>query len=328
MSASIKDVAKLAGVSTATVSRVINQYPFVSEETKEKVNQAINELNYYPDQGGRNLRKGTSKTILVLIPDIRNTFYSNILYGMDTVARQYEYNLIIASTYSDLARERNLIKLLRKKLADGIIFLASTLEEKELVDLHEQYPVVQCCEYNKGTSLTRISIDNYQAAYDAVEHLIKKGHKRIAFLSSNNDFLSTHLREFGYKQALQDYKIEIDEDLIVRGGYSFESGRKGTHIVMNSIAPPTAIFAISDLVASGAIQALYSLNLRTPQDVAVCGFDDIDMAQQLTPPLTTVAQPLELLGSMAVKTLIDKIQDREVKPEIILHHELMIRGSA
>ncbi len=328
MSVRIKDVAKLAGVSTATVSRVINNDPVVAEDTRLKVMQAIEELNYFPHQWGRNLRRQESKTILVLIPDIRNSFYANILYGMDRMASQHKYNLVLSSTYSDPAREKNLINLLKQKYADGIIFLASTLQETELAGLAERFPVVLCCEFPRDTEITHVSIDNYQAAYDAVQYLIEQGHRRIAFLSSNNDFLSTHLREAGYWQALKDNGLEADEVLLVRGSYSFESGLIGTNIVMNNLHPPTAIFSICDVVASGAIQALYRLNLKVPTDVAVFGFDDIDMAKQLTPPLTTIAQPLELLGGISVKTLISKLLQEETKTEIVLNHELVVRGSA
>lgn len=327
MAARIQDVAKEAGVSTATVSRVINRHPSVSDSTRKKVLEAIEKLNYIPNHGGRMLRKQETKTILVLVPDIRNSFYANILYGMDPIMTEYQYNLIIASTYSDLVRERNLINLLKQKLADGMILLASVLDEAELRELDEMYHLVQLCEFNQGTTLTHVSIDNYQAAYEAVAHLISRGHRRIGFLSSNNSFLSTKLREAAYRQALRDHSITPDENLILRGTYSFESGRIGANILMNTVNPPTAIFCISDVVAAGAIQALYRLNLRTPDDVAVCGFDDIDMASQLTPPLTTVAQPLEMLGTMAAKILIDKIAGKEVKRSTVLQHQLMIRGT-
>jgi LacI family repressor for deo operon, udp, cdd, tsx, nupC, and nupG len=325
--ARIKDVAAAAGVSTATVSRVINKHSSVSESTRRKVLEVIAKLNYVPNHGGRLLRTQETKSILVLVPDIRNSFYANILYGMDRLASDHQYTLIIASTYSDVIRERNLINLLQQKLADGMILLASVLGESELVKLDQDYHLVQLCEFNQGTTLTHISVDNYQAAYEAMTHLISKGHEKIAFLSANNNFLSTKLREMAYIQALKDHNIMPDEGLLIRGSYSFESGRIGTNIVMNAVSPPTAIFAISDVVAAGAIQALYRLNLRTPADVAVCGFDDIDMASQLTPPLTTVAQPLEMLGTMAAKILLDKIAGKEVKRSTVLQHQLMIRGT-
>lgn len=328
MSIRIKDVAKKAGVSTATVSRVINEHPNVADSTRKRVLKIIDEIHYFPNQGGRNLRKQESKTILVLIPDIRNYFYSNILHGMDTITTQNGYNLIIASTHSNRSREKKLINLLHQKLADGIIFLSSTLPESELKELDQNYSIVQCCEYNEDTNITHISIDNYKAAYSSVEYLIQKGHKRIAFLSSNNSFLSTKLRETGYIQALKSHSIEYDEKLIIKGNYSFESGYLATNTLMTSLNPPSAIFTISDVVASGTIQALYQLGKKVPDDVAVFGFDDIDLARQVTPPLSTVAQPLQLLGSMAVKTLVDKIKGIDVPSEIILPYELMIRRSA
>ena len=230
--ARIKDVAAAAGVSTATVSRVINKHSSVSESTRRKVLEVIAKLNYVPNHGGRLLRTQETKSILVLVPDIRNSFYANILYGMDRLASDHQYTLIIASTYSDVIRERNLINLLQQKLADGMILLASVLGESELVKLDQDYHLVQLCEFNQGTTLTHISVDNYQAAYEAMTHLISKGHEKIAFLSANNNFLSTKLREMAYIQALKDHNIMPDEGLLIRGSYSFESGRIGTNIVM------------------------------------------------------------------------------------------------
>ena len=328
MTVKIKDVAEYAGVSTATVSRVLNNHPNVSESTRKKVFKAIKRLNYIPNQGGRNLRKQKSNTILVLIPDIRNYFYNNILYGMDNVLTRYGYNLIIGSTNSEITREKNLVTLVYQKLVDGIIFLASTLTGQELSELNELFPIIQCCEFYENGEITHISIDNYKAAYDVTEYLIHKGHKRIAFISSQNNFLSTRLRESGYIQALKDYSLEYDENLMIRGDYSFQSGYLSTNILMSLSNPPTAIFAISDVVAAGAIQALYQLGKNVPGDVAVFGFDDIDLAKQLTPPLSTVAQPLESIGSLAAKTMLDKLAGKKAPNEIILPYELMLRSSS
>lgn len=326
--ATIQDVAKKAGVSVATVSRVLNSSPSVSQEAKEKVMNAIKELNYHPNLLGRNLRRMETKMILALLPNISNPFYARIVKGIEDVGHKNGYNVMLCNTDSDIKRERIYLELLKNRLSDGVIFMAPEMDKDELTLIGQNYPVVQCCEYKEGASVSHVSIDNFAAAYKAVKHLTGLGHQRIAMISSDNKFLSTKQREAGYKKALEDEGIKIDEALIKYGDYGFKSGLRAAKQLLLPDLRPTAIFAISDLMAVGVIRAVKEAGLKVPEDVAVVGFDDISFASMYDPMLTTISQPKYDLGCVAMELLLKHINEKLSEPQnIILEHELIIRES-
>jgi LacI family repressor for deo operon, udp, cdd, tsx, nupC, and nupG len=191
----ISDVAKAAGVSVATVSRVINGIANVSPETTAKVTKVIQELDYRPNLLGRNLRRTKSERILVLLPNISNPFYSEIVKGIEDVANRNGYSIMLCNTNSDIKREKKYIKMLKTRLADGAILMASEISCEELTELSKEVFMVQCCEYKEGIPVSHVSIDNEKAAYKATKHLISLGHRKIAFIGANNQFLSSNLRE-------------------------------------------------------------------------------------------------------------------------------------
>lgn len=326
--ATIQEVAKEAGVSVATVSRVINNSEAVTNSTKEIVQSAIKRLNYKPNLIGRNLRRKETRLILILLPSISNPFYSTIVKGAEDVAHENGYNVLLCNTNSDINRERVYIELLRNKLADGLIFMASEVDKDELSGLTEKYPIVQCCEYKEGLSAYHVTIDNLSAAQKAVLHLIGLGHKRIGMISGKNEFVSTRQREAGYRKALEDSGIEFDLSLIKHGNYGFKSGLRAANQLLSVKEKPTAIFAISDSMAVGAIRAVRESGLKVPSDIAVVGFDDISFAAMSEPPLTTISQPKYDLGCTAMEMLLKQIEGKEKEPtEILLEHELIIRQS-
>lgn len=326
----ILDVAKVAGVSVATVSRVLNNSTKVSVNTNQCVLEAIRKLNYQPNLLGRNLRRMESRLILVLTPNISNPYYSQIISGMEDKAHKNNYNIMLCNTNSSSKREKVFLELLYNKLSDGVIFMASELSMHEITEISKRFPVIQCCEYLEGAGVSHVSIDNYSAAYRAVKYLLSLNHKRIGMISSVNKFISTSLREKGYRQALEDEGIKFKPELISYGDYQygFKSGLKATKQLLGLRDRPTAIFAISDILAIGAIRAAKEKKLEVPKDIAVVGFDNISYASMFNPMLTTISQPLYDLGSTAIDLLLKQMQGLISEPqEIFMGHEMLIRES-
>lgn len=326
--ATITDVAKEAGVSVATVSRVINGSGFVAAETKQRVQEAIDRLSYSPNVYSRNLRKQESRMILVLLPDLENPFYGRIFTGMEKRAREDGYGLLIGTTNKDPIREHAQLKMLDQKQADGVILLSPVLPPDSLEQLNERFPVVQCCEYLEGANVSCVTIDNYAAYYKLARHLIQLGHRNIHMLSSINEFSSTKTRENAFRDALKDHGLPFDESMIRRGNYSFETGYAGTQTLLQMKARPTAIMCVSDTVAAGCMSAACDAGLSIPGDLAITGFDDIDLARMLHPSLTTVHQPHTQLGFTAVDMLLQRISSgANAVHHTLLPYELIIRRS-
>ena len=324
----IQDVAKAAGVSSATISRVLNNSSSVSEQTRAIVLNTIKKLNYQPNFLGRNLRRSETRMILVLLPSISNPFYSGIVKGIEDVGHKNGYNVMLCNTDSEKQRELVYLDLLKSKLADGIIFMATELDSEELSRIGRNYPAVQCCEYNEGAFISHVSIDNFIASYKAVKHLISLGHRKIGMISCSNNFISTIQREAGYKKALGDHGITLNPDFLIYGDYSFKSGLRATTQFLNMQDCPSAIFSISDSMAIGAIKAVREYGFNVPEDIAVVGFDDISLASMYDPPLTTVSQPRYDLGCMAMEILLKQIKGEIKEPiNIVIEHELVIRNS-
>lgn len=326
--ATIQDVAKKANVSVATVSRVINNSPLVSAVTYNKVIGAVAELNYSPNMLGRNLRRTQTRMILVLLPSIANPFYSTVVKGIEDTANENGYSILLCNTDSDLKRESVYIQLLTQKLADAAIFMATELDQESLGALACNRPVIQCCEYKEGAKAAHVSIDNFKAAYDAAMHLISSGHKKIGYITCDNYFLSTTQRLLGFQTALSESDTYIESFRIVSGDYSFQSGYRAAKILASSSDIPTAVFAISDVMAIGAIRAFIDLGLKVPHDISVMGFDDISVSAMYSPSLTTVAQPKYSLGRASAKHLLKMLDTGIVSCEnIYLDHRLVIRES-
>lgn len=324
----IQDVAKEAGVSVATVSRVLNGSRSVSPKTKELVMGVVRKLDYQPNLLGRNLRRIETRMVLVLLPSIANPFYSRIVKGIEDVAHKNGYNILLCNTDSDINRERMYLELLKNRLSDGAIFLAPELSMEDLSAIAKSYPVVQCCEYKEGAKVSHVSIDNFGAAYKAVKHLVGLGHRKIGMISCSNGFVSTVQREAGYRKALEDSGIIFDRALVKYGDYGFKSGLRAAVQFITMSERPTAIFAISDVMAIGALRAIKESGLKTPEDIAVIGFDNISFASMCDPLLTTISQPKYDLGCTAMELLLRHIRKELMEAEdIFLEHELIIRES-
>lgn len=323
----IQDVAKAAGVSVATVSRVINNNGNVLPETIEKVNKAIEMLQYKPPTSGRSQRGVKKKRLLAIIPEFTNPFWGDILDGMNTEARFNGYTLIACASQGEAEIELRALNMLKEKQVDGALLLSTALSEDELAIWNSHYPILQCCEYEENTKLSHISINYRDAAYQGVSYLARMGHKRIAMITASKKSYSVYQKEAGYKQALADHNIPFDPELLVNGSFHYESGYEKGLMLMNLSVPPTAIMAISDTTAAGCLCAVYESGKSCPDDVAILGFDNMILSRMLYPPLTTVAIRKKLMGSTAVKMLLDRISGDDTYRELLLPHEIVVRQS-
>ena len=326
--ATIKDVAKLAGVSVATVSRVLNKEGNVLPQTKLRVQDAIQKLHYSPNLLGRNLRQGTTKKILVLLNTISNPFYSQVVRGIEECAAKEHYTVMLCMTHGDPVLEQQSITLLQTKLVDGAVFLSAEQEGTALTEACRGIPVVQACEPRDGFLAASVSIDNKKAAYDAISYLIQNGHKRIAFFGASDTLSSSICRKDGYLQALLDYELTPNPDWIIEEGFSINAGVRAAKQLLSCKELPDAVFCISDSCAIGAIRTLIEAGISVPDDISVMGFDNAEISKAFLPAVTTVQQPRYEIGYKAASLLLDAMRGEENRAvKITLPHEIIERNS-
>ncbi|MED3831322.1 LacI family DNA-binding transcriptional regulator [Priestia megaterium] len=324
----IIDVAKKANVSTATVSRVLSKPNTVTEETTEKVLQVIKELNYQPNALARQLRTLETKTILVIVPDITNPFFSKVLRGIESVAVINGYQVLLGDTGNDLERENGYLNILLQKKADGMVLLTARMKSKNIEEMALKYPVVLACEYIEGSAIPTVSINNISGAQKATEYLVKLGHKRIGFISGPLDGVIGQDRLKGFYQTMARYNLTIESVLVQEGNFSYESGFNIMNQFLDLNHLPTAVFAANDEMAFGAINAISSKGLSVPHDISVVGFDDIKFSSIFKPALTTISQPAFEMGTMAMKLLIKLMNKEEIKRhQYLMEDQLIIRDS-
>lgn len=323
----IHHVAKEAGVSVATVSRVLNGQNSVTYKTKLKVEEAINKLNYEPSVLGRNLRNSESRILLILIPQISNPFYTEIIKGIEQTAISLHYNILLCETDSSPQRENIYFELVRNKMADGIISMDPAVNRETLLKLAEKHAIIQCSEYTPDSGIPYVTIDNEEAAYRAVNHLIQIGHRNIAMINSDETYLYAQQRRQGYQKALVKHDIPIRPEYVLQASeLGFDNGQQSMKRILKLKERPTAVFAVSDLLAIGALKEVNNQQLQVPEDMAIVGFDKIDFSNMTYPALTTISQPMYKMGKIAASMLIDRIKGKQVE-SVILEHELVIRGS-
>ena len=322
----LKDVANLANVSTATVSRVLTGRDKVSEYTKEKVLAAINELNYQPNYLGRQLRELQTSNILVVLPDLSNPFFYDVLQGIELKAMEYGYELLLKDMKNKEKKDLDYFNYLNQKQVAGIILLA--VGEQRKIDDLSNGRLVLACAYLEKSEIPNVSINNTESAYKMTKHLISLGHEKIAFIAGGMKTISSGDRLKGYNQALLEAEIEINELYVKDGDYSFQSGINATEKLLELDIPPTAIFAASDQMAAGAIKYIKSKGLSVPEDIAVTGFDNIELASIIDPELTTISQPSLEIGQVAMKMMHKLISGEEIlTSKVILEAKLVIRES-
>ena len=324
----IKDIAKKAGVSTASVSRVINSAANVSEELHNKVMAIIEDLEYKPNSIGKQLRTSKSEKILVLLPTMSNPFYSKVIEGIESKCNSLNYGTLLACINANNNQEKKYIELLTTKQVDGIISFFSTLDVEHINKLAESFPLVHCCEYLEDTIAPYVCIDDEKAGYDAVSYLISIGHEKIGMISGCHSNGSAYRREYGYRRALEKAGIPFKESFLVKSSYDYKGGEESCKKLFSIQEPPTAIFAVSDPIAIGAIKYLNSQGIIVGKDVDVMGFDNSSISEVFTPTLSTVSQPRFELGEIAVELLMDKITNlNSVNKSVLLSHKLILRES-
>lgn len=326
---SIIAIAKRAGVSIATVSRVLNDSAAVKPATRERVNAVIAELGYSPNLLGRNLRTSESRLLLTMVPDFGNPFYAEIVRGIETVARREGYNVLLCDTGASLPTERAYFDMLRNRLTDGAICLDPDTIQRALAEDTGHLCWVACCEFDPEGNVPYVGIDNAGAAFDAVNYLIGRGRRNIALLNSDTRYMYARQRQQGYLDALQAAGLTAPEGGVINAaGLSFDDGRRTVRQLLQSGVKPDAIFAVSDTLAIGAMRELREAGLRVPEDVAVMGFDNVPLSTMVQPELSTVAQPMQQLGETAVTLLLQRIRNPLASVDgILLEHQLVIRGS-
>ena len=330
MAITIKDIAALAGVSKTTVSKIINNKDdSISKPTRDKVLKIMKEQNYVPNKLAQSLVTKRTKTIGLLIPDIRNPFFTDISRGAEDFARKEGYNIIFCSTDEDYEREAECVSMLCEKMIDGIIFTPSSItshEENRYNDL--DIPMVLV---DKNIELSNakgiVKVDNKNGTYEATKHLIKQGHKEILYLSGplKNDISKERLQ--GYIRALEKNNLSVKKENIVEGKYRYEWAY---NFIKNlEEIKCTAICCANDLMAIGAIQALREKKFKIPEDISIVGFDDIETAKLIDPSLTTIRQPAYEMGAKASEILISSLKnkDKESVGTIIFKPSLIIRNS-
>lgn len=331
---SIKEVAKLAGVSIATVSRCLNNPEKVTESTRSKVQDAVVRTGYRPNALAQSFRRGRTNMVMVVLPSIGTPFFAAVMRGIRKVAEASGYSILIEETDDNTITADEIGAKVASKQADGIILLASLSPfgtEVVSAKSQETLPIVIGCETIAPElfAFPSVHIDNVAAATDATNHLIANGHKRIAMIYGLEISLLTKDRQLGYRQAMSDAGLDIEDGWVVDGRLTIDGARKATRELLRHEHPPTAIFCANDEMAIGCIHEIKVAGLSVPDDISIVGFDDIIYAEVLDPPLTTISQPAEDIGARVMRKLQLEIEEGEsanVEPEIV-PHKLIMRQS-
>jgi LacI family transcriptional regulator len=329
MKATIKDVAIRANVSVATVSRVVNELDGYSEETKERVLKAIKELGYQRNAIARGLVTKSTNTIGVLIPDISAYLYAEILNGIENRASQGGYGVFLCHTGPNGVRAENYIKMLGERQVNAIIIVSIAMNERFYELLSSlRIPCILVSTLSYKYKIPYIKVDDQQAAYTATQYLIEKGHKKIALISGNkNDKVAGIPRINGYINALQDYGLEVNEDIIKYGEFGFKDGIICMNELLKEKGKFTAIFATSDEMAIGALSVMHKNKIQVPEEISIIGYDNTLLSQMSNPSLTTIAQPLYEMGEKAMERILRILETGKCEDNIILPHKVVERDT-
>jgi LacI family transcriptional regulator len=327
----IRDVARLSGVSPMTVSRVINDSDRVSPETRRRVEEAISELGYVPSRLARGLSRQRTGTLAVIVPDVANPFFTAILRAAEEVARRADYHVILGDTRSDLSVERDVIEELIAHRVEGIMIAPvgdrSATHLRRLAEFG--VPFVLIDRTVPGLDCDVVLGDSSGGARRLVEHLVALGHRRIGFIVESDDVSTARDRRAGYEAALTGAGIALDPTLVVNASADPSGGSAGMSRLLELDERPTAVFTVNNLAAVGAIEAVRAAGLEVPDDVALVCFDDIEYASRLYPFLTAMEQPAQTFGTLGTQLLLERIEGRgpERRHEVVLPGEFIIRKS-
>jgi LacI family transcriptional regulator len=328
--ATARDVAKRARVSTSTVSHVLNNTRWVSPDLRERVQSVMQDLGYEPNAVARSLKIKRSNTLGLVISDIGNPFFTAVVRGIEDVAQERGYTIVLCNSDEDPAKEEGYLRILAARRVDGLMLAPAGVRHDYLVRLaRAHFPLVFLDREVPDLPIAAVMLENRMAARDGVRHLIRLGHRRIAMVAGRPLITTTIDRIAGYRQALEEAGIPFDDRLIVSGGSRTEPARLATDEVLNVDPRPTAFFVANNLMTIGAVAAIHGRGLAIPRDIALVGFDDFPWADVFRPRLTTVAQPTYELGRTAAELLIARIAGGLDSPpeRIVLPGRLVIRES-
>ena len=326
--ATIKDVAREASVSIATVSRVFNGAAVVREETALRIRAVAASLRYAPHGGARSLITNRTHTLGVLLPDLYGEFFSELIHGIDLTARRSGYHILVSRSWEGRTEIEEAMRAMRGRV-DGLLLMSPHIDADTLLNLPVNLPVVLLCSESKGHELDSVTIQNSRGARDMVGHLIAMGHSRIAIIKGSAGNFDAAERLRGYRAALREGGIGPDKSLERDGDFTESGGYAAALDLLANDPRPTAIFATNDSMAIGALSALRESGVRVPEDIAVAGFDDIPLARYMDPPLSSVHVPISVLGSRAVGILLHAIthKDEHTRERVRVSTALVIRSS-
>ncbi len=330
MNITIYDVAREANVSMATVSRVVNGNPNVKPATRKKVLEVIERLGYRPNAVARGLASKKTTTVGVIIPDISSPFFAELARGIEDIATMYKYNIILSNSDQNKDKELHLLNTMLGKQVDGIVFMGGNISEEHVAEFKRSpAPIVLAGSLEDSEQVPSVNIDYEQATFDAVNTFIEKGHKRIAMvIGPFHEPINKEKKLVGYKKALEAAGISVEEDLIVEGDYTYDSGIEAFEKLLELPEKPTAIYVGSDEMAVGVVHGAQDKGYSVPDDFEVISSDNTRISLMVRPQLTTVIQPLYDIGAVAMR-LLTKFMNKEKVSEhtVVLPHRIELRSS-
>ncbi|CAM3769554.1 Ribose operon repressor [Vibrio aerogenes CECT 7868] len=328
--ATMKDIAKLAGVSTSTVSHVINKTRFVSDEIADRVNQAAKSLNYTPSALARSLKMNRTRTFGMLVTTSTNPFFGEVVKGVERSCFQQGYNLILCNTEGDDQRMQSSINTLLERRVDGLILMCPTLAG-EHIDAFDRFPDVPVVVMDWGAmhfTCDKIQDNSLSGGYLATQHLIQSGHRQIGCVTGPLNRNQALMRYQGYQKAMQDAGLEIKPEWVIESNFESDGGYAAYQQLHAQETLPSAVFVCNDMMAMGLINAATNQGVDIPEQLSVIGYDDIYIAKYMTPSLTTIHQPKYRLGTAAVEALLNRLKNQPGEPQVVhLEPELVVRDS-
>ncbi|ENM5789137.1 LacI family DNA-binding transcriptional regulator [Vibrio mimicus] len=329
--ATIKDVANAAGLSVTTVSRYLNNHPYISDDKKLKIEQAMAALDYQPSAVAQQMRGVKTFHIGVLVSRITNQYYAGLIDALEVTARKHGYSILIIQNHNSEGEEKRCLELLKKKVIDGLV-LCAVESDKNTIESYAKYgPILLCNTHLDSNKIPSICIDDEQATFDAVSYLVNQGHQKIAYCTGGEFTPQSHgsRRNEGFKAAMKKAGLTVEDSLIFRNAHTFEDGEHIANalITLEASRRPSAIFTGSDEVACGVISTLTNAGIQVPQEIAVMGFDNQKIASLISVPVTTVNQPVDVLGRFTMEYLLSEIAGKpyhydtdQLKTDLVIRH--------
>lgn len=328
----IRDVARLAGVSLGTVSNVLNELPTVSEENRERVERAIAQLGYRRNQAASQLRSNRSNAIGLVIPDITNPFYPEVARGVDDAAQKAQYNVFLCNKDRSIQKEEDAIEALLSKNVDGILLFKPRISVQKMQEIEKQCALVLLDIDVNAVDCDTVNVDDHQGMVRAVEEAARRGHRRIAFITGLLDSFSSIRRLSAYRETMERLKLSVPKAYVRQGDFTAKSGCRSLKELMRLAEPPTVIMTANDMMALGVISGANELGIKIPDELSVIGYDDVQNVQWTYPRLTTIWHPKYEMGECAVRVLIDRIEARRKgmkmqRQSVVLQTKLRLRDT-